>query len=121
MAEYGEFCYSNYLDQLEVEHRYQNFRDKFDSKGMLKSSNTKLQHFDFHGRDGKAGILFEALLDHKASYLSFSQRKFIGFRQRFEFDQKRILLASQNRITLLGYHPQVEKPYEILNCQIPGL
>ena len=88
---------------------------------MLKSTNTKLQHFDFHGRDGKAGILFEALLDHKASYLSFSQRKFIGFRQRFEFDQKRILLASQNRITLLGYHPQVEKPYEILNCQIPGL
>ena len=60
-------------------------------------------------------------MDHKAAYLSFSQRKFIGFRQRFEFDNKRILLASQNRITLLGYHPQAEKPYEILNCPIPGL
>ena len=80
MAEFGEFCYGNYLDQIEIEHRYQNFRDKFNGCGVLKSSKTNLRHFDFHGRDGKAGILFEALLDHKASYLSFSQRKFIGFR-----------------------------------------
>ena len=94
MADYGEFCYGNYLDQYDLESRYQNFRDKFNSQGVLMSPRTNLQHFDFHGRDGKVGILFEALLDHKAAYLSFSQRKFIGFRQRFEFDQKRILLAS---------------------------
>ena len=50
-------------------------------------------------------VAFEAILDHKLQFMSFSQRKFQGFRERYEFDQKRILLASGSRISLLGIHP----------------
>ena len=119
--EYGDFTYAAYQEQSEFEMQYCHFRDEFDSVGRLSNKRSNLRYFDFHGQDGTVGILFEALLDHPTQYMSFSQRKFIGFRQRYEFDQKRILLASQRRITLLGYHPQSEKPFEILNCPIPGL
>ena len=53
--------------------------------------------------------------------MSFSQRKFFGFKNRIEFDQKRILLAAGNRITILGLHPQSERPFEILSSEVPGL
>ena len=66
-------------------------------------------------------VVFEAVLEHKPLFMSFSQRKFLGFRSHYEFDQKRILLASGNRITLLGIHPQSERPFEILTSAIPGL
>ena len=105
LPEYGEFAMSAYQDASEYEKRYSYFRDEFDVSGKLYDLTTDLSQYDFHGIDGKAGILFEALLDHSTEYMSFSQRKFIGFRSRFEFDQKRILLASKKRITLLGYHP----------------
>ena len=66
-------------------------------------------------------IVFEALLERYPQFMSFSQRKFIGFRGRYEFDQKRILVSSGNQISLLGLHPQSERPYKILTCPIPGL
>ena len=66
-------------------------------------------------------VAFQAILQHKPSFVSFSQRKFYGFKNRIEFDQKRILIATGNRITILGLHPQSERPFEILNCQVPGL
>lgn len=66
-------------------------------------------------------VVFEALMDHRADFLSFSQRKFIGFRGKYEFDQKRVLIASDDKITLLGIHPHSERPFEILNSPIPGL
>ena len=66
-------------------------------------------------------VVFEALMDSFPQFLSFSQRKFVGFRGRYEFDQKRILVNSDNLITILGLHPQSERPYKILSCPIPGL
>ena len=38
-------------------------------------------------------------------FLSFSQRRFRGFRNFYEFEQKRILIANENRIQILAYHP----------------
>ena len=53
--------------------------------------------------------------------MSFSQRRFIGFRGHYEFDQKRVLLSTGNKIILLGLHPQSERPFKILSSTIPGL
>ena len=60
-------------------------------------------------------------MEHKPQFMSFSQRKFIGFRGRYEFDQKRVLVAAGNEIVLLGLHPQTDKPFKILQCPVPGL
>jgi len=38
-------------------------------------------------------------------HISFSQKRFTGFRNLFEFEKKRILLASANQVRILSYHP----------------
>ena len=38
-------------------------------------------------------------------YLSFSQKRFTGFRNFYEFEQKRVLLANETDIKILAYHP----------------
>ena len=37
-------------------------------------------------------------------FLSFSQKRFTGFRNFYEFEQKRVLIANNNRIKVLAYH-----------------
>ena len=37
-------------------------------------------------------------------FLSFSQRRFVGFRQLYEFDHKRVIVANQNSVTVLSFH-----------------
>ena len=49
---------------------------------------------------------------HECKYLSFSQRKYLGFRNQKEFDKKRILVASKNQITI--YSQEMATWYEIL-------
>lgn len=39
------------------------------------------------------------------SHLSFSQKRFTGFRNFYEFEQKRVLLANEKTIKILAYHP----------------
>ena len=38
-------------------------------------------------------------------FLSFSQKRFTGFRNFYEFEQKRVLLANDKQIKILAYHP----------------
>ena len=38
-------------------------------------------------------------------FLSFSQKRFTGFRNFYEFEQKRVLLANETKIQILAYHP----------------
>ena len=38
-------------------------------------------------------------------FLSFSQKRFTGFRNFYEFEQKRVLLANETKIKILAYHP----------------
>ena len=35
--------------------------------------------------------------------MSFSQRRFIGFRNRLEFEKKRLIIASRHDYSILGY------------------
>ena len=60
-------------------------------------------------------------MEHQPQFLSFSQRKFIGFRGRYEFDQKRVIIASGNEIVVLGMTPTSNKPFEILSSKVPGI
>jgi hypothetical protein len=53
-------------------------------------------------------------MDYKVKFIDFSQRRFLGFRNRFEFDKKRILLASNSMLTVMGYD-QMERPFELFN------
>ena len=52
-------------------------------------------------------------------FLSFFQRKFTGFRNFKEFDSKRIMMASTERICIIGYDRRKDEPFDILNCAIP--
>ena len=38
-------------------------------------------------------------------FLSFSQKRFTGFRNFYEFEQKRVLVANERQIKILSYHP----------------
>ena len=37
------------------------------------------------------------------THLGFSQRRKIGFRNKYEFDKKRVLVADQRKIKVIGY------------------
>jgi len=47
-------------------------------------------------------VAFEVNIGQKVGFLSFSQRRFLGFRNRYEFDKRRILAASLHDMTVLG-------------------
>ncbi|CDW71649.1 UNKNOWN [Stylonychia lemnae] len=50
-------------------------------------------------------------------FLSFSQRKFIGFRNQYEFDRKRLLIASTSGFCIVGYDID-EKPQVLINTSV---
>ena len=50
-------------------------------------------------------------------FVSFSQRRFLGFRNRFEFDKKRILICSDNKLSIVAYD-QLERPYELYRGEL---
>jgi len=52
------------------------------------------------------------------SFLSFSQRRFLGFREQFEFDKKRVVASSRKEFAVLGYDAE-EKVYELLRSFVP--
>lgn len=63
-------------------------------------------------KSSKQIISFALQLENKIKFMSFSQRRFIGFRRRYEFDKKRLLLASNDELTVVGYD-QLDRPYEL--------
>ena len=44
----------------------------------------------------------------KIHFVDFSQRRRVGFRGAFEFDNKQIMLASRNQIRILAYFQNVD-------------
>ena len=43
------------------------------------------------------------LMFQDVRYLGFSQRRFIGFRNRYEFEKKRLIVASSSQYSVVGY------------------
>ena len=50
-------------------------------------------------------------------FMSFSQRKFVGFRNQYEFDRKRLIIASISAFCIIGYDLD-EKPKELINTRV---
>lgn len=61
---------------------------------------------------------FSVSLGSKVLFLSFAQRRHIGFRKGVEFDRKRILVASQYTFKIFGFDLN-EKPQELLYATVP--
>jgi hypothetical protein len=57
-------------------------------------------------------------LDEEVKFLSFAQRKFIGYRQEVEFDRKRILVGSKKKFKIFGFDIN-EKAQEMLYATVP--
>ena len=76
-----------------------------------KKAKTNRPHYERH-RDIQ-NIAFDLSYSFPAKFLSFSQRRFLGFRNRFEFDKKRLILASNRDFVVLGYDYE-RRPYELL-------
>ena len=50
-------------------------------------------------------------------FLSFSQKRFTGFRNFYEFEQKRVLVANENQLKILAYHPtDIAKGVRLTRC-----
>ena len=45
--------------------------------------------------------------------MGFSQRRLIGYRNKYEFDQKRILLSSLSEVKIVGYSNNHETIQEV--------
>ena len=52
---------------------------------------------------GPVTILFQAAVNLKIEFMAFSQRRSKGFRNAFEFDHKRVLVADQHTISVFGF------------------
>ena len=51
------------------------------------------------------------------STLAFSQRRYIGFRNRYEFEKKRILVANEHAYSVVGYDHR-KHVFELLRQQV---
>jgi WD40 repeat protein len=58
-------------------------------------------------------IAFDLNYHFPIKFLSFSQRKFLGFRNRYEFDKKRVVFSSKRDFVVVGYDYE-KKVYELL-------
>eukprot|EP00347_Sterkiella_histriomuscorum_P017818 403347867 len=59
---------------------------------------------------------FEINQTFPIKYLSFSQRKYLGFRNKFEFDKKRLILGSTTEYSVFGYDHE-KRVYELYAYQ----
>lgn len=64
----------------------------------------------------KFSEVFNMELDHQISSMSFSQRRYNGFRGQTEFDKKRILVSGKNEFSIFGYENYMsDVNYELLH------
>ncbi|CDW85419.1 UNKNOWN [Stylonychia lemnae] len=63
-------------------------------------------------------IVFKVKTDVDIQHLGFSQRRKIGFRNKYEFDKKRILVADSQRVKVIGFDQQSQMPYDIAEYEI---
>lgn len=52
----------------------------------------------------KEHLAFELKHDfHRIDFFGFSQRRFVGFRNRYEFEKKRLVIANPHEFSVVGY------------------
>ena len=62
-------------------------------------------------------LVFEFQYSFPISFLSFSQRRFVGFRNKTEFDKKRVLFSSKQEFVIIGYDYE-KRVYELLRSSV---
>ena len=111
-------CTSGFSDETPFSHKADGFKrenvrfhikeaQKNSSRGNLISTKSK-------PTSSKLLDIFQYSLDAPVLFLSFSQRKYLGFRNKFEFDRKRVLLASKSQFAVIGYDIN-DQPHELMN------
>lgn len=66
----------------------------------------------------KEHLAFEMKHDFaELKFLGFSQRRFIGFRNRYEFEKKRILVGNRSEFSVIGYDHR-KHVFELLRHQV---
>ena len=66
----------------------------------------------------KDHLAFELKHDlSKISYFGFAQRRFIGFRNRYEFEKKRLFVANQHGYSIVGYDHRMHV-YELMRHEV---
>ena len=55
--------------------------------------------------------------DIPVKFLSFSQRKYIGYRNQYQYDRKRLLIASESAFCIIAYDID-ENPTELINTSV---
>ena len=88
-------------------------RDKSLSTGLFEEKVTNESRVDTYGNQTfTANLMLQKnsfLVCQRACelqdcrFLSFSQKRFVGFRDLYEFEKKRVLVASENQIRVLAY------------------
>ena len=66
---------------------------------------------------GPVTPLFQAKVDIKHKFISFSQRRTKGFRQAFEFDRKRVMVADDKVIQVFGFSEDCQ-PFHVVSYNI---
>ena len=66
---------------------------------------------------GPVTPLFQAKVDIKHKFLSFSQRRSKGFRSAFEFDRKRVMVADEKQIQVFGFAEDC-KPFHVVTYNV---
>lgn len=59
-------------------------------------------------------VEFELNYNFPINYISFSQRRFLGFRNRYEFDKKRLVFGSDHEFSVVGYDHE-KRVYELFH------
>ena len=63
--------------------------------------------------------MFNLEVEHEVSKMSFSQRRYNGFRGQVEFDKKRIVVSSKQEFSIFGYENFMsDVNYELLHVSV---
>lgn len=63
---------------------------------------------------GPVSPLFQARTELRHKFMSFSQKRVKGFRQKYEFEKRRIMIADSKYIQIFGYTHEDFQPYHIV-------
>ena len=115
-------CTSNFNDEQPLTYKSDGYKKENIRFHIKESQQNELQDsFKKRGllarnkQDGsKLTDIFQYNLDAPVLFISFSQRKFLGFRNRFEFDRKRVLIASKSSFSIISYDMN-DQPHELMN------
>eukprot|EP00347_Sterkiella_histriomuscorum_P022530 403338142 len=75
------------------------------------STQVNSQMIGSNGKVCEGGIAFRVKNEINVKTLSFSQKRKIGFRNKYEFEKKRVLIADDRKLQIFQYDKQSQHPH----------